>query len=525
MNQASRDALIIGSGISSLTCGLLLARAGYAVTLVERYTKPGGYLHCFERYGHRFDTGAHYAGALAEGEPFRVLLEYLGVYGDDLFVPLADDGFDVLRFRDFELALPRGYEAFAAALAAAFPGDVAAVRGYCGMVREAATTFSTYNFARLRQDDDRVAALTSTSLRSVVEGLTRNPLLQCVMYAYCALHGTAPSDASFGMHALVTDSLIRGAWGFRAGGERLAQRYVGALERAGGRILQGVGVDELRVEGKKVAEVVLSDGSTRRPALVVSGIHPKATFRLLRGFTASPAFAARLARTQESVGFLGVYAVCRPPERVPRDRNYYFFDWNDPGAFELLGREGADEPESAFVCRPDRVASVGEPELYPVSVHTPIRFERFASWAPQAEGRKPRVYYQEKLALAERALTFVDRNLPGFRQTVVRHDASTPLSNLRFNGSEEGTAYGIYHSIGNTGARALGPRTHVENLLLTGQNSLFPGLLGAAVSGLRTAGNLIGMKNILRDLSPLVNLSGGAPTAGMERRGETVTTW
>ena len=94
----------------------------------------------------------------------------------------------------------------------------------------------------------------------------------------------------------------------------------------------------------------------------------------------------------------------------------------------------------------------------------------------------------------------VDRYEPGFRSSVSQFVTSTPLTNLHFNGSEDGTSYGIYHSIQNTGARSLGPRTKVLNLLLTGQNCLFPGLLGAAVSALRTSGHVIGIKQTLGEL-------------------------
>jgi len=38
------------------------------------------------------------------------------------------------------------------------------------------------------------------------------------------------------------------------------------------------------------------------------------------------------------------------------------------------------------------------------------------------------------------------------------------------------------------------------NLLLTGQNCLFPGLMGAAVSALRTCGHIVGMKPLLSEL-------------------------
>lgn len=509
------DVLIIGSGISSLTCGLLLAKAGKRVGIVERYEKAGGYLHCFERYGHRFDTGAHYSGALNEGEPFHALLTYLGVYSEDLFVPLADDGFDVFRFRDFELKIPRGYEPLIAGLSETFPDDAAAIRTFFERIRAAALSFSTYNFANIQQNDEQIGPLLDQSLESVVTSLTTNPRLQSVLYAHCALHGVAPADVSIGMHSLLSDSLIRGAWGFKHGGEYLVQRYVDALTANGAQVIKGRGVAALHTEGRKITEVVLDDGSTYRAPVVISGIHPKATFRMLRDFKASPAFATRLENIDETVGLLGVYAVARDPSLFDRDRNYYYFDWSEPEAFARLRPDRTAGghpvvPRAAFLCRADRVPSApveGDGAgLYPLSVHAPAAFSTFAPWQDRVSGRKPRAYYAQKLGMAAATLDFVDEFVPGFRRSIVKYDVSTPLSNLRYNGSEQGTAYGIYHSIRNTGARSLGPRTHVENLLLTGQNSLFPGMLGAAVSGLRTAGNLIGIKNIIRDLGPLVKL-------------------
>ncbi|MBC7692411.1 MAG: hypothetical protein H7222_11665, partial [Methylotenera sp.] len=72
--------------------------------MLEQYNKPGGYRHCFNRFGTRFDTGAHYVGAMDPGHAFHTLLTYMGVIGtetsrlEDLFVPLDPDGFDVMHF-------------------------------------------------------------------------------------------------------------------------------------------------------------------------------------------------------------------------------------------------------------------------------------------------------------------------------------------------------------------------------------------------------------------------------------------
>ncbi|MES2855943.1 MAG: hypothetical protein V4692_08765, partial [Bdellovibrionota bacterium] len=54
-----------------------------------------------------------------------------------------------------------------------------------------------------------------------------------------------------------------------------------------------------------------------------------------------------------------------------------------------------------------------------------------------------------------------------------------------------------------TGGRAIGPRTKIINLMVTGQSCLFPGLLGAAIAGLRTTSHIIGMKPILRELKEM----------------------
>lgn len=52
------DAIVIGRGIGGLCCGALLARSGYAVTVCESHTIPGGAVHGFEHQGfNSFATG------------------------------------------------------------------------------------------------------------------------------------------------------------------------------------------------------------------------------------------------------------------------------------------------------------------------------------------------------------------------------------------------------------------------------------------------------------------------------------
>jgi phytoene dehydrogenase-like protein len=484
---------------------LLLARTGKKVCVLERHTKAGGYLHNFSRYGETFDTGGHYVGALDPGEPFRILLEYLGVFDESDFSPLARDGFDVLTFPSFQVAIPSGYNAVVQALSSQFPGERAAISRYFDAVRDAVRYFPTYRFSAGTVDNDNLLPLLERSLADVVESMVRDPRLKSVLYAYSALHGVAPRDVSFGLNALVVDALLTGAYGFGNGGDRLANRFIDKLASYGGTVVTGVEVSRLVSDGERITAVESADGRVFTGDLVISGIHPKQTFRMLDGFRISPAFNARLRQLQESIGILGIYAGCKEPPPFDADRNYYVFGFEDPEMFNMLASPPAspdDMPTVLFVSRPDRRDITGK-EAYPLTVHAPAPYSWFARWKDQAMRRKNRDYYLFKFDLAQRTLAALDAVHPRTLSCISRYDVSTPLSNLRFNGSEEGSAYGIYHSIRNTGVRAMGPMTHVKNLMITGQSSLFPGLMGAAISGLRTAGTVVGIKHILKDLQQM----------------------
>ena len=67
-----------------------------------------------------------------------------------------------------------------------------------------------------------------------------------------------------------------------------------------------------------------------------------------------------------------------------------------------------------------------------------------------------------------------------------------------------------------SGLRALGPRTKVRNLLLTGQSTLFPGLLAGGIAGLRTAGSITGLKPTLAKLQEMLDDSGKQPARELQ---------
>lgn len=491
------DVAIIGSGVSSLTAAAILAKKGKSVCILEQHTKPGGYLHNFSRFGIPFETGSHYVGAMDPGQTFHTLLSYLNVFDDSLFVPLDPDGFDVFQFPDFSFEFPKGYTALVSRLCEVFPQEKAAITTYFNLIQSTVVQFPTYSFEP-EFDDMTVLKALETPLKNVVEGLTQNTRLKAILYGHSAISGVMPEDMPFGLHALITDSMVVGPVGFKSGGDALTNRYVKAIEQNGGKLFLRTKVVRLETnESKEVTRAVLANGESIEADWFLSGVHPKVTFSWLSQESMKPAFKSRVARLKESVGLFGVYGYTkeRPPLHVLK--NYYLFHSENADEYLSVGTP-TDMPKAVFITRTHREEKVAE--RYPVTFHSAGPANWFTDFDTTRFNKRPTNYFELKNQIAEKVFQSVDHFIPGLCQGIERFETSTPLTNLHFNGSPEGSAYGVYHSVENTGARAIGPRTHFRNLVLTGQSTLCPGILGAAISGLRSAGHLIGIKPILEEL-------------------------
>ncbi|MDX5583700.1 MAG: NAD(P)-binding protein, partial [Aureibaculum sp.] len=72
------DAIIIGSGMGSLTTGAILAKEGQQVLILERHYTAGGFTHVFKRKGYEWDVGIHYIGDVQRpNSPIKRLFDYI----------------------------------------------------------------------------------------------------------------------------------------------------------------------------------------------------------------------------------------------------------------------------------------------------------------------------------------------------------------------------------------------------------------------------------------------------------------
>jgi all-trans-retinol 13,14-reductase len=492
------DVLIIGSGISALTAGVILGRQGKSVLILEQHTKIGGYLHCFKRFGEKFDTGAHYVGSNEPNQAYYKLMNFLGVWNEDDYVELDPRGFDEFHFPTFKFSIPKGYGEFERRLIERFPREEKGIKYLLGMIQTAVKYFTTY------QLHDFVPGtfppeIFDRSLASVVDAAVSDPALKYIFYTYCSHHGALPDDVSFGFHSIIIDTLVSGAYGFKHGGDVLAERFRAELAKTGGEILTKQRVTRLEVDGKVIKAVHTDKGDVFQADWIISSMHPRSTFDVLDDTSAmSNIFKSRIHQLKEGPSFFGIYAVLKNDGTFSGRKNYFFFNSEDGRDFGTETRP-QDPPSVIFMSASRRLDDAGATG-FPVNIHALAPYEWFDSWAGSRYGRRPAEYKEHKNLIAQRIFAAMEKHHPGFTARIEKFETSSPLSHLHFNGSHQGSSYGIYHSMAQTGPRAIGPRTKILNLLLTGQNSLFPGLLGSAISGLRTAGHIVGIKPLLQDL-------------------------
>lgn len=115
--EASQDVLVVGAGIAGLSTAALLAREGMRVTVLEAIHYPGGCASSFRKHDAIFDIGATTFSGTHTTQPLATLFARIGEF--DAVLPaeppmgIAMDGALLLRHRDRERWITAAEEFFA----------------------------------------------------------------------------------------------------------------------------------------------------------------------------------------------------------------------------------------------------------------------------------------------------------------------------------------------------------------------------------------------------------------------------
>jgi phytoene dehydrogenase-like protein len=121
-----------------------------------------------------------------------------------------------------------------------------------------------------------------------------------------------------------------------------------------------------------------------------------------------------------------------------------------------------------------------------------VDYKDFESWAGKNWKKRGDDYDALKDTIGKGLINLVDETYPGFADLVEFVEVSTPLTVEHFTDHAKGAIYGLEASPERFREVPFGARTKIEGLFLIGADVFTIGIVPAMVSGLMTAGALVG---------------------------------
>ena len=176
-----KKVIIIGSGLGGLSCGVILARQGYRVTVLEQGVQVGGCLQCFSRRGGKFETGMHFIGSASEGQTLDRLLSFLEVKPDITLSQLDPTGYDVVSLCEQHFRFANGREAFIGQMSQYFPAQLDNLVRYFDLVDKVASASSLHSLKNVETDKAVNMEYQLRTINEVIDEVISDPLLAKVL--------------------------------------------------------------------------------------------------------------------------------------------------------------------------------------------------------------------------------------------------------------------------------------------------------------------------------------------------------
>lgn len=532
------DVIIIGSGMSGLTCAAVLARMGRRVLVLEQHYVAGGGTHMFQlKGGLRFDSGLHYL------VPWSGWLMWLAVGGDRM--PLRfermgekDGTFDRIVIGDAPPFAIKHDEAHLPDLYARFPEHRAEIDEYLRVSEAILKRFPLFVLSKSfpswlrRWWMRRVLGETwqkyaGRSASEVLQEIAHEPQLAALLAGPWMDTGGPPDRSTFLMCAAVARGLSIEGGAYPVGGSHtLAEHLVSVINDNGGRVLVRAPVEEILVDriSRRATGVRLQNEMTIEAKQVVSSVGYHNTFgRLVSDDVTKSYQIPRKLSVRNSCGWVmaNIGLEGTPEELGLTCTNLWYHPARPDGDmfgaiddFLTAPNDRANDPMimvtfPSIKARDESAVPLGRTTCQILCMAEYAWFERYSDRRLRRRGPDYRALKQE---WEERLVGLLLRFYPQLEGRIELVDISTPLSIQHWLASDEGAAVGLDHTPERFTdleiMSRLDMKTPIQDLWLTGQDTVTCGQPIVQAAGLITALRMLGIGGSLaflaKTLSPMV---------------------
>ena len=495
------DVAIVGSGLGGLVSGLLLAKSGKKVVILEKNNQFGGNLQTFSRDKKILDTGVHYVGGLAEGQNLHQYFSYLDILSDVEWEALDEKGFDTIYFDDIKQSFPQaqGYERFVKELLVYFPEEKEALTRYIDCIKKYCDAFPMY---RLDFEGSYQSEFLEASVQEVMNEITTNETLQAVLLGNNFLYALDYETTPFYVHALTVNSYIESAWRCVKGGSQITKALIKQLKQYEVTLLKYQEVIAFTTQENRIISCETAT-DFYQAEVFVSNINLKQTVSFLpESLQKKPSFK-RIQSLKVGPSVFSVHIILKE-NAIPYFKNniYHFKTISDVKTFDNPVNESFPK-QLVITTNPSRK---NQEYADTITAMTYMNFDEVNIWKetfntvkqPSERGKE---YEQWKTECAEKIIDQMEIHFPEIRKQMLTYYTSTPLSYRDYIGVEKGNMYGFEKYAHQPHLTQIAPKTKVENLFFTGQNVRLHGILGVTISAFHLAKELLGKEEFERLLT------------------------
>lgn len=490
-----KKCVVIGSGLGGLSTGVILAKNGYEVTILEQAHQIGGCLQCFEREGVKYETGMHFIGSMDDGQVLSNYLNYLEIKDKIKLSRLNPEAYDVISLDGERFAIPNGREAFIEKLSARFPSQRENLKRYCDLVHQVAS-LSPYRDLEGSSEASTDNSLLFRSIDNVLEQTVTDPLLRKVLLCNISLYAAVRGITPFSTHAFIFDFYNNGAFRIVGGSDTIAQALTAVLNSHGGRVLTRQKVTKIAVEDKVAKGVMTENGEFYPADLVISDINPKHLLDMVDDKVFNRAYQSRIQEMRDTASVFSLYLRFKDESMPYYNSNFYGFRVDTP--WDVTGKVDGTWPQGYLYmhyCHEDNPRFAQSAVILSY-----MSMDAVKQWECTTVGHRGSDYEQFKKDMAERLISLVEKDFPGLRDSIADINTATPLTYRDYTLTPNGSMYGLAKNVQMGVAGSILPKTKVPNLLLAGQSVNAHGMLGVLVGSMKVCAQLIGEQELRRQV-------------------------
>jgi len=479
---SEKNVLILGSGIGGLSAGIMLARLGFKVTIIEKNAQPGGMMRSYKRNGIECNVGVHYLGALDNGQILARLFEFLGVSGQIPVRRMGTDGVIDSYYMDSGLLpagafdMPEGLDAYEQNLHHAFPDEQKQITSIVKNLRIAARKINTLEFLFSGQNDFEILEH-ARPMGELMAQWNCSPGLRAVLGVPAVWIGVPLSACPSFYHNMVLASYLLSSWRLKCSGSQMADVFVDRFKSLGGRIITGDAVAQVLVTDRIAEGVRLESGRELKAPVIIGALHPKKILGMLPENAVKPSYKKRITRLEDTHGICGIHVAVNAGEHPELDYNL----------FKICAQPDGNIEDMVYY----QMRETGQKGKNLLTILVDGQDKQWEKWTATRTGARGKEYHDLKIREAEKRIKEAESLFGPLRNYQIL-DVYTPLSIRDWVGSPGGTAYGVQRSARQVLSAALLNRTTVKGLFLAGQSVLAPGILGTIIGSLITVKFIIG---------------------------------